>query len=54
MVAKFHRRDARWGALPAFLLTFVEAILAIVFVRLVFRLLRKLFGLVTGRRPKVA
>jgi hydrophobe/amphiphile efflux-1 (HAE1) family protein len=54
MVAKFQRRDARWGALPAFVMTFVEAILAIVFVRLVFRLLRKLFGLVTGRRPKVA
>ncbi|MNL81963.1 hypothetical protein D3C87_2092190 [compost metagenome] len=50
MIAKFHRRDGRWGAALAFLLTFVEAILALVFVRLVFRLVKKLFSFVTGKQ----
>jgi len=50
MIAKFHRRDARWGAALAFLLTFVEAILALVFVRLVFRLIVKLFSFVTRKQ----
>ncbi len=54
MIAKFHHRDGRWGAAIAFLLTFFEAILALVFVRLVFRLAMKLFSLVRGGRPKVA
>eukprot|EP01034_Spumella_vulgaris_P026870 gene26871-33518_t len=40
MIAKFHRRDARWGSALAFLLTFVEALLTLVFVRLVYRLLK--------------
>jgi len=50
MIAKFHRRDERWGAALAFLLTFVEAILALVFVRLVFRLVMKLFSFVTRKQ----
>ncbi len=50
MIAKFHRRDERWGAAPAFVMTFVEAILALVFVRLVFRLLMKVLGMAAGRR----
>jgi hypothetical protein len=55
MIAKFHRREERWGAALAFLMTFFEAILALVFVRLVFRLLMKAVGLVNGRRaPKMA
>jgi len=41
MVAKFGRRAARYTALPAFILTFVEAILALTFVRLLFRLVVK-------------
>ncbi|KQV46710.1 MULTISPECIES: efflux RND transporter permease subunit [unclassified Duganella] len=49
MVAKFKYREERWNTAVAFLLTFVEAILALVFVRLVYRLLKKLFGLFTGR-----
>jgi hydrophobe/amphiphile efflux-1 (HAE1) family protein len=40
MLAKFHRRDARWGSALAFLLTFVEALLTLVFVRLVYRMLK--------------
>jgi multidrug efflux pump subunit AcrB len=50
MVAKFLRRDARRGTTLAFLMTLVEALLALVFVRLAFRLLMKLVGLATGRR----
>ncbi len=45
MVAKFARRAQRWNALLAFVLTFVEALLALVMVRLVWRLLER-----TGRR----
>jgi hydrophobe/amphiphile efflux-1 (HAE1) family protein len=54
MVAKFKRRDERWNTAVAFVLTFVEAILALTFVRLVFRLVMKLVGLVTGRRQPSA
>jgi hydrophobe/amphiphile efflux-1 (HAE1) family protein len=49
MVAKFGRRAKRFHALPAFVMTFVEAILALVFVRLVFRLLVKAWRFATGR-----
>jgi multidrug efflux pump subunit AcrB len=54
MLAKFHRRDARWGAALAFLMTFLEAILALLFVRLVFRLLLRVAALAGGRRAKTA
>jgi len=54
MIAKFHRRDERWGAALAFVLTFVEAILALVFVRLVFRLAMKLVSLVTRKQQRAA
>ena len=50
MIAKFQRRDERWGAALAFILTFVEAILALVFVRLVFRLVMKLLSFVTRKQ----
>ncbi|MGW8391371.1 efflux RND transporter permease subunit [Pseudoduganella sp. HUAS MS19] len=53
MIAKFHRRDERWGSALAFGLTFVEAILALIFVRLAFRLVMKVVGLVTGKRQSV-
>jgi hydrophobe/amphiphile efflux-1 (HAE1) family protein len=51
MVAKFHRRAARFTAVPAFVLTFIEAILTLVVVRLVFRLIVKAgrFALRRGR-----
>jgi hypothetical protein len=55
MVAKFHRRAARFTALPAFVMTFVEAILTLVLVRLVFRLIVKAGRFATGRgRPATA
>jgi hypothetical protein len=49
MVAKFGRRAKRFHALPAFVMTFVEAILTLVFVRLLFRGVLRLGRLVSGR-----
>ena len=55
MVAKFHRRAARFTAVPAFVLTFIEAILTLVVVRLVFRLIVKAGRFALGRgRPATA
>jgi len=55
MVAKFHRRAVRYTALPAFVMTFVEAILTLVLVRLVFRLIVKGGRFALGRgRPATA
>jgi HAE1 family hydrophobic/amphiphilic exporter-1 len=41
MLAKFHRRAERWTALPAFALTFVEAILTLLMVRALYRLMMR-------------
>ena len=49
MVAKFGRRAEHMNPALAFLMTFVEAILALTMVRFVFRLILRLVGLVTGR-----
>jgi multidrug efflux pump subunit AcrB len=52
MAAKFHRRVKRFTALPAFVMTFVEAILTIVLVRFVFRMIVKAGRFAVGRvRP---
>ncbi len=48
-IAKYKRRAARWTALPAFVLTFVEALLTLVFVRFVFRLVWRGLRRLTGR-----
>lgn len=48
MIAKFQRRVPRWTALGAFLMTLVEAILTLVFVRLLFR---GVMRLLRGRKP---
>jgi hydrophobe/amphiphile efflux-1 (HAE1) family protein len=40
MGAKFSRRAARWNVVFAFVVTLIEAILTLVFVRLVFRMLK--------------
>ncbi|ALK96444.1 acriflavin resistance protein [Massilia sp. WF1] len=53
MAAKFHRRVARFSVLPAFVMTFVEAILTIVLVRFVFRMIVKAGRFATGRRGPV-
>jgi len=46
-LAKFHRRTEQRGAFVAFLFTFVEALLTLIFVRFIYRLLTG--GI--GRRP---
>jgi len=49
MVAKFKRREERWTAFPAFIVTFIEAILTIVLVRFVFRMVMWVIGKLRGR-----
>ena len=49
-LAKFQRRVPRFTVLGAFVMTLVEAVLALVMVRFVFRLIVKAGRLVTGRR----
>jgi HAE1 family hydrophobic/amphiphilic exporter-1 len=54
-IAKFHLREARWNALAAFIVTLIEAILAVLFVRLAYRLLKRLFARTaarSGRAPR--
>jgi len=43
-IAKFHRRDARWPTAVAFVVTVLEALLTLVFVRFVWRALRRAGG----------
>jgi hydrophobe/amphiphile efflux-1 (HAE1) family protein len=58
MVAKFGRRALRMNPLFAFVLTFIEAILTLVFVRLIFRaivwLVMAVVGKSSGRTPSPA
>jgi len=54
MIAKFRRRAERWTALPAFLATFVEALLTILLVRFVFRAVMAGVGLARGVRRRGA
>src|SRR5471032_3563805 len=54
-VAKFRRRAVRWHALPAFAMTIVEALLTLLFVRLLFRGVMWLARKATRRgKPAVA
>ncbi|GAB2876548.1 hypothetical protein GCM10027277_52450 [Pseudoduganella ginsengisoli] len=53
MVAKFGRRAVRWNALVAFVLTFIEALLTLTFIRLVFRSLMWLVRKATGKGGKL-
>ena len=54
-IAKFHARADRWNAFAAFVVTLIEAILTLLFVRLAYRLLKKLFAWTaarSGRTPR--
>ena len=52
MLAKYQRRVTRWSTVPAFLLTFGEALLTLVLLRFAYRsLLKGLTLLRRGRRP---
>jgi hydrophobic/amphiphilic exporter-1 (mainly G- bacteria), HAE1 family len=48
-IAKYHVREARWNPFFAFVLTVIEAVLALVGVRSAYRLVMKTFGKMTGR-----
>ncbi len=48
-IAKFHAREARWNAFAAFVVTFVEALLAVAGIRAIYRLLRKAYARLAGR-----
>ena len=50
-IAKFHVREARWNAFSAFVVTLFEAILALLLIRLIYRLAKKLFTATMPRRP---
>ncbi len=54
MLAKFARREQRWNALVAFVLTFVEALLAVVLLRFVYRCITRSTGWVFGRRSSAS
>jgi len=54
MVAKFHRRAVRYTAVPAFVMTFVEAILTLTFVRLIYRSVVKAGRFALRMRPAAA
>ncbi|SFM84840.1 efflux RND transporter permease subunit [Rugamonas rubra] len=51
-LAKFQRRSERWHVLPAFFVTLGEAVLALLLVRLVYRLLKWVVLKLTGRGGK--
>ena len=46
--AKYHWREARWNPFFAFVLTVIEAVLAVVGIRSAYRLLKKLLGRFRG------
>ncbi|MYM93944.1 efflux RND transporter permease subunit [Duganella vulcania] len=48
-LAKFQRRAARWTAAPALVMTLVEALLTLIFVRLLFRMVMWVVYKVTGK-----
>jgi HAE1 family hydrophobic/amphiphilic exporter-1 len=52
--AKFHWRTASHNAFVSFMLTLLEALLTLVFVRFLFRLAKKAFMWATGRREATA
>ncbi|PHV04906.1 acriflavin resistance protein [Janthinobacterium sp. BJB412] len=51
-LAKFQRRSERWHVLPAFFVTLGEAVLALLLVRLVYRLLKWVVLKLSGRGGK--
>ncbi|RFP15749.1 efflux RND transporter permease subunit [Duganella sp. BJB475] len=48
-IAKFHRRAVRWTAGPALVMTLVEGVLTLIFVRMVFRMVMWVVFKVTGK-----
>ncbi|MFZ6708565.1 efflux RND transporter permease subunit [Undibacterium sp. TC9W] len=52
MMAKMHRRMEERNPLLGFCMTMLEALFTLLLVRFIYRMLMKLFGLVTGRNRK--
>ena len=48
--AKFRAREIRWNSFVAFVVTVAEAVVTLLFVRFAYRLLKKLYAMVAGRR----
>ena len=48
-IAKFHRRAVRWTAGPALVMTLIEGVLTLIFVRFVFRMVMWVVYKVTGK-----
>jgi len=53
-LAKFRRRGERWHPAIAFIMTLIEALLALLLIRFLWRQLRRGVSLVTGRRAAAA
>jgi HAE1 family hydrophobic/amphiphilic exporter-1 len=49
-LAKFHARSERWNPFFAFVVTFAEALATLVLLRFVWRMARRLFARLSGRR----
>jgi hypothetical protein len=47
--AKFHVRELRWNSVTAFVVTLAEAILTLLFLRLIYRQLKKLYASLSTR-----
>jgi len=48
-IAKYRAREIRWNSLLAFFVTMIEALLALTFVRLIYRSLKKLLSMLINR-----
>jgi HAE1 family hydrophobic/amphiphilic exporter-1 len=48
-IAKYRAREIRWNALLAFFVTLIEALLALTFVRLIYRSFKKLLSMLKNR-----
>ena len=53
-VAKFKAREVRWNSMAAFVVTLIEALLALTFIRLIYRLLKKAVFFFTRRNNRLA
>ncbi len=54
MMAKLGRRSDRYNQVLALIVTLIEAVLTLTFVRLIFRLVMKAFYAISGKKAKVA
>ncbi|MEJ0099998.1 MAG: hypothetical protein WDO12_09725 [Pseudomonadota bacterium] len=53
-LVNFHRRAGQRGAFPAFLLTFGEVLLTLLFIRFLYRLVKRVLGRGPRQNPVTA